>query len=178
MDRLDRFDLAYQRFCGRLVTFGIGLLLLAMVLGVSVNVFARYVFRQPILGLYTYIGLMLVPATFFGLAFGWYNRGTFVTVNVIQNRLRGKALWIGQFLVFLVAAVAWATTTLYGVTTATWMSFTTRQYVGETGYLSPAWPWKFMMVVGMLMVEARIILDLVQMVRKRAIIPFNRKSTE
>ncbi len=177
MDRLDRFDLAFQRLCERVVTWAVGSMMLLAVIGVSINVIGRYVFRAPILGLYTYIGLLLVPIAFWSYAFCWYKRGTFITVNILPLRLKGKAQWINQFIIFLLVATIFGAMLTWGVTMAAWESFTTGQFVGETGFLSPAWPWKFVMVPGMVLFEIRVVLDLVQMVRKRAIIPFNRGST-
>ncbi len=174
MDRLDRFDLAYAKFCERVVTYAVGGLMLLAVLAVTTNVLGRYLFRQPIMGLYHYIGFMLVPMTFWSFAFGWYKRGTFVTVNILPTRLKGKAQWVNQFLIFLLVAILFGGAMLWGSAAATWIAYTTDQVTGSIGFLSPTWPWKLTMVIGMVMFDIRISLDIIQMVRKREIIPFFR----
>ena len=142
---------------------------------VTANVIGRYVFRTPVTGMILIVGLMLVPITFLTLAIAWYKRGSFITINIIQNRLKGKVLWGVQFAIFLLALVVFGGLLLYGSAVGVIESYIRGEIVGEGLIRTLAWPWRATVLIGMVLFVIRVFLDLVTMIRTRKIIPFDRK---
>ena len=170
---MERFDKNFTTVSRVITLYIVGALLLISVIYVSANVVGRYLFNSPVLGMRSYVGIMLVPITYLALAYGWYKRG-FITVDILQKKLKGKVLWGFQFAFLLVTLILFAGLIWYGAVTETIISYTLKLQAGRPTYYSPEWPWRTAMTLGLFLMMIRNILDLVRMVRTGEVIPQDR----
>ena len=175
---MDKFESVWHKMEKWVCQYPISLTILLMMVYVTANVIGRYGFRFPIRGMSEYVGIMLVPVTFLYFSYAWYRKGTFVTVNILPMKLRGKALWINQFIIYLAALVVFAGVLLYGTTVDLIGAIADVERAGNLGYYTPMWPWKLTMVIGCFMLTVRILLDLLYMIRTGKTIPLNRGMEE
>lgn len=162
---MERFDRIFSKVCESISVYLCGGLVLIMMLYVGANVFSRYVLRLGgVIGCYKFTGAMIVPLIYLSLSYAWY-KGSYVVVNVIQDKLRGRLLWGFQFAILLVTMIGFALVIFYGATLETIQVYVTRGTVGEPGYLIPKWPWEATIVIGTLLLAVRNTLDLIRMVK-------------
>jgi len=171
---MERFDEIFTKVSKAITLYIVGALLLASVLYVSANVVGRYLFDSPALGMRSYVGIMLLPITYLALAYGWYKRG-YITVDILQNRLKGKVLWGFQFAFLLVTLIFFAGLIGYGAAMETIMSYTMKLQAGRPTYYTPEWPWRAVMALGLFLMMIRNILDLIKMLRTGEVIPLDRQ---
>lgn len=171
---MERFDEGFTKVTKFINLYFIGAILFAAIIYVSANVFARYVLGiGGVLGMRDYVGIMLIPIAYLSAAYGWYKRG-FITVDIVQSRLKGKALWGCQFVILLVVFI-FASMLCYGAVAETIMSYSMGLMAGRATYYSPEWPWRLAMVLGLAMLALRQVLDMATMVRTGQVIPRDRE---
>ena len=171
---MERFDRIFTTISNRMALYASGLILLIMILYVSGNVFSRYVLRMGgIEGCYTYVGTLMIPLIYFGLAYGWYKKA-YITVDILQVKMNDKAIWVFQFTFLLITLVLFSGLLAEGSLMETISSFAGRNRHGVPGVFTPEWPWKATVFIGFFMMSIRIIFDLITMVKTGKLIPNDR----
>ncbi len=169
MDTLDRFDEAYAKFCEQMAWITGGLLMGVSMIYVAANVFLRYVFHSGALGMTTYVAAMLVPMTYLAVPYAWIS-ASFVTVDIVTNKLKKPVLyWFKLVFMFLnlfffIGLLTW------GSFQDTLHAYVTGKLAGEAGYFSPVWPWKATIVIGLVLTGVRLVVDIIQSIRKKQIL--------
>jgi len=171
---MERFEQIFTRICDFLALYICGFLLLAMVTYVSGNVFFRYALGLGGLdGTYTYVGKMLIPLAYLGLAYAWYKKA-YIVVDVLTTKLSGKVLWGVQFAFLLITLVLFTAILARGTLMETISSYVLHKTAGEPPIFTPEWPWKASIFVGFFLLAIRNILDLITMVKTGKVIPEKR----
>ena len=171
---MERFDQIFTNICDSLAFYVCGTIAFIMMFYVSVHVFSRYVLRiGGVIGTYAYVGALLVPLIYLSLSYAWYKRG-YIVVDILQVRLKGRALWGFQFAFLLLTLVLFSLLIFYGAVMDTIDSYIAGGLIGEIGYKAPEWPWKATIVIGTLLMAIRNILDMVRMVRTGEVISADR----
>lgn len=166
---MEKFDQALSILCEQLVTWLCGALMIIMMLWVSAHAFSRYVFGTGGLsGTYAFVGAMVVPFVYLGLAWAWYKRA-YVVVDMVQSRLRGKVLWSFQF-AFALLTLSFFVAMFYGAFKDTIYSYAVGITVGQIGMQTPKWVWEATIVLGTLLMLTRNILVLIKMARTGEVI--------
>jgi len=145
-----------------------------MILYVAGNVFARYVLGLGgITGTFEYVGVMTVPLVCLSLSYGWY-KGSYLVVNILQMKLKGKIVWGFQFTFLLITVLLFAGILFVGTFVEVFTSIEFGQRVGTTTMWSPQWPWKASIALGFFLLVIRNILDMITMVRTGEVVLKNR----
>jgi TRAP-type mannitol/chloroaromatic compound transport system permease small subunit len=168
---IERFDRVFSKVMDRIAIYFSGVLIAVMMFYVSAHVIARYAIPGlgGVTGTYSYVAALLPVTFYFALAYGWYKR-SYVSLDIIQNRLKGRVKWWFQ-LIFLIMTIVFFTTSLsIGAVLETKYAYDIAWRVGEPGYYMVGWPWKATMIVGCLFLAIRNILDLITMIKTGEVI--------
>jgi len=172
---MKRFDQAFTKVSDRLALYASGLILLVMMLYVSANVFSRYVLRMGgVDGCYMYVGKLMIPLIYLALSYGWYKK-SYIVVDLLQAKLKGKVLWGFQFAFLLITLVLFSGLLAEGSLMEMISSFMSGKMAGEIGQPhTPEWPWIATVVLGFLLMAIRNLLDLITMVKTGKVISEDR----
>ena len=143
-DTITRLDAFWKKFGHKLANISCGILILASVL-VVVDVFLRFVFRQPIPGATESLAIALPYVAFLSMSYA-LARGSHVRVTILFDRLPRKIrLWADNF-TCLVAIAFLGILVSFG-----WLHFWESFIVNEemmAQVFIPAWLGKFAMPLG------------------------------
>lgn len=129
----------------RWLALGSNLALLAIMLGVSVDTTLRYFANRPIAGMLEGVELLLVFAVFAGLAQTQAEGGN-IGIEVLTERLRGRALACVRALTALVALALFAAMT-WATAAYAWRSWRMGEY--SAGLIAfPIYPSRFIVAFG------------------------------
>lgn len=167
---MEWFDRIFTKVSETIALYVVGALMIASMLYVTANVVGRYLFRASLLGMSEIVGVMLVPITYLGLSFAYY-KGAYITVDILQNKLSGKAIWGFQFALLLVTLVLFSGLLWVASVSETLIAYERALTVGQLGYLTPLWIWKALMAAGLFLLIIRNVLDLIRMIRTRELLP-------
>jgi len=171
---MERFEKIFTKACDTIVLYVCGSIMLGMILYVSANVFSRYVLREGgVTGCYTYVGVSLVPLVYLCLAYGWYKK-SYIVVNILQFRLKGKVLWGFQFAILFITLILFSGILFVGTFMDIFSSYSTGRAVGVPDLYSPQWLWKTTITIGFFLMAIRNVLDMITMVRTGQVIPNKR----
>lgn len=155
MDNLLRFRSAY----GRLLTLcGIiaGIVTFAIMLLVTVNGVARYLFNSPVAGAFELTEGALPIIIFFSLALTQYHGGH-IRVTLITDRLGPMMARAAMVLAMLAGAVLFAWAAWAG-----WLAAAKSLSIGEVERGSiryPVWPIKYAVCFGMALLSLQFLID-------------------
>jgi TRAP-type C4-dicarboxylate transport system permease small subunit len=148
-----------------LALYFVGVILIVMTSYVTANIIGRYVFNSPVKGMREWVGLLLVPLSFLGMAYGWREAGTFVAAEFLIVRMRGRLRWALEVLI-QVCALIFAGFLIYGGLTSTLWAYRTMDVWGSYGDLISTWPFKASIFIGGLLLGVYPFLDIIKLCRK------------
>jgi TRAP-type C4-dicarboxylate transport system permease small subunit len=163
---MERIRKTYWKLDEGLALYVVGFVILVMAAYVTANVIGRYGFDAPVKGMKEWVGLLLVPTSFFCLSYGWRRKGTFVTVDFLLLRTRGKLRW-GLELFCRIATLVFAAAIGYGGLAATLWAFETKDAYGSSGSLITTWPLRASIFVGSLLLAINPIFEIIESFQKR-----------
>ena len=168
---MERFDQIYAKISHHIAIYFSGGIIVFMILYVTGHVFSRYALRMGgLLGTYSYVGMLLVPVTYFSLSHGWYKH-SYICIDILLKRLKGKALWWVEFFHLTMAIIFLTGVFLVGGILETKWALEVGWRAGEAGYFMIGWPWKATMAVGALLLLIRQVLDMIRMIKTGEAIP-------
>ncbi|MCB1740261.1 MAG: TRAP transporter small permease [Gammaproteobacteria bacterium] len=135
--------------------------LFSLMLLACAEVFMRKVFNSPIHGQADLVEIMIPTMGFFGLAYCQRLAGH-VRMELFIHRLKGRALWIFEFLgnlatILIVSVMIWGT----------WQNFLNAYQIGDTSMDAqlPVWPPKLIITVGFCLLLIRCLIAFVGYLR-------------
>ncbi len=152
---MKKFDAFYAKFNEWLVFYICGTLVMVSIFYVSANVIGRYLFNQPTPGMNELVGAALVPITYLTMAYGWRKKGTFITIEIVMMKLKGRLRWAMELLIQLIALGLFCGPLVYAAMLETIHSYQMKGSVGTLAFLVTEWPFiatiaagTFLMIIG------------------------------
>lgn len=155
--RVDRLYLALERALNAFAALFIFVLMWVA----CAEVFMRYVFNAPIHGQADLIEILIPTMGFFGLAYCQRLSGH-VRMELLLKRLRGRALWIFEFVVTCTTLLI-CTAMIQG----TWDHFLRAYQIGDTSMDAgfQVWPPKLIICLGFVVLLVRLWIQFVGYLR-------------
>ena len=142
-----------------------GLLIVITMIYVVANVIGRYGFHQVVPGMKEIVGALLVPISFFCLAWGWRTKGTFVTADFLLTKMKGKLRRGVELFIQIVALFLFAIAITYASVFSTIRSYNSGEAMNVVYLWLPVWPFRACLLVGFFLMIVRVVIELDKFVR-------------